>query len=168
MGKSTLFNTLTKDTVKVQNKLFSTLSPTTRRIKLPSGTDVLITDTVGFISGLPEDLINAFRATLEEIGEADFLLHVNDASDPMLEERIDSVENIINSMGFENIPKILVFNKRDRADEQTIKFIENSYNTSVISALNKTNIRDLLNLIDFEVQKVCTTPKDEVDYKYTA
>ncbi|MGI9533412.1 MAG: GTPase HflX, partial [Thermodesulfobacteriota bacterium] len=123
VGKSTLFNTVTKDNVKVQNKLFSTLSPTTRRIKLPSGIDVLITDTVGFISGLPEDLINAFRATLEEIGEADILLHVIDAGDPMFEERIESVEYILNSMEIESIPKLLVFNKRDKAVKETIRFI---------------------------------------------
>ena len=162
VGKSTLFNTITKDNVKVQNKLFSTLSPTTRRIKLPSGLDVLITDTVGFISGLPEDLINAFRATLEEIGEADLLLHVVDAGDPMLEERMESVEKIINSMGFEDIPKMHVFNKRDKADENTIRFIEQSYDTKVISALNKTNIKDLMVLLDNEVFKLFPLSKEEI------
>lgn len=167
VGKSTLFNVLTKDNVKVQNKLFSTLSPTTRRIKLPSGTDVLITDTVGFISGLPEDLINAFRATLEEIGEADLLLHVNDASDPLVEERIESVENIIDSMGFNDIQRLLVFNKRDKADDGTISFIEKSYSTKVISALDKTNIKELIDLLDKEVGKSFPASKEE-NYRFTA
>lgn len=153
-GKSTLFNTLTNDRVKVQDKLFSTLSPTTRKIKLPSRTNVLIIDTVGFISNLPEDLISAFRATLEEIGEADFLLHVIDASDPMVEERIESVESILNSMGFGDIPKLMVFNKRDKTDEKTIRFLERAYNTVVISALSKVNIKDLLELIDRNIQQV--------------
>ena len=153
VGKSTLFNTLTNDNVKVQNKLFSTLGTTTRKIKLPSGLNVLLTDTVGFISGLPEELINAFRATLEEIGEADLLLHINDAGDPMVEEKIDSVESILSSMDFGDIPKLMVFNKRDKAEEETVRFLERAYETTVISALNKTNIRDLLELIDREIKQ---------------
>ena len=166
VGKSTLFNTLTKDRVKVQNKFFSTLSPTTRKIKLPSGTDILITDTVGFINGLPKDLINAFKATLEEIGEADLLLHINDASDPMIEERMEFVENILNSMGFENIPKLLIFNKKDKADEETVRLLEKSYETVVISALNKTNIKNLLDFIDYEVQKTYRFTKEEINYTF--
>ena len=168
VGKSTLFNRLTKDSVKVQNKLFSTLSPTTRRIKLPSTRDILITDTVGFISGLPEELINAFRATLEEIGEADILLHVADAGDPEVEDKIESVDKIISSMGFDDIPKIIVFNKRDNADLHTIEFLESSYNTKVISALNKTNIQFIRELLDNEVQKLFQLPKESLNYQYTA
>jgi len=168
VGKSTLFNRLTKDSVKVQNKLFSTLSPTTRRIKLPSTRDILITDTVGFISGLPEELINAFRATLEEIGEADILLHVADAGDPAVEEKIESVDKIISSMGFEDIPKLIVFNKRDNTDQETIDFLENSYHTQVISALNKTNIQFIRELLDIEIQKIFQFPEEELNYQYSA
>jgi len=168
VGKSTLFNSLTKDSVKVQNKLFSTLSPTTRRIKLPSTRDILITDTVGFISGLPKELINAFRATLEEIGEADLLLHVADASDPSIEEKIESVYKIISSMGFENIPQLLVFNKRDNTDDETLNFLEQSYKTTVVSALNKTNIKFVRELIDFEIQKIFRFPEERLNYQYTA
>ena len=153
----------------MQNKLFSTLSPTTRRIKLPSTKDILITDTVGFISGLPEELINAFRATLEEIGEADLLLHVADAGDPSMEEKIESVDNIISSMGFDEIPKLIVFNKRDNADIETIDFIERTYNTKVISALNKTNIQFIRELLDLELQKIFQFPEEiQLDYKYSA
>ena len=151
VGKSTLFNTLTHESVKVQNKLFSTLSPTTRKIMLPSQNSILVTDTVGFISGLPEELINAFRATLEELGEANLLLHIVDANDPDFENKIDSVENIIESMGFNELPRILVFNKRDVCSEDRIKFIEKAYNTSVISALNRTNINELRFVIDRKV-----------------
>ena len=168
VGKSTLFNRLTKDSVKVQNKLFSTLSPTTRRIKLPSTRDILITDTVGFMSGLPEELINAFRATLEEIGEADILLHVADAGDPAVEEKIESVDKIISSMGFEDIPKLIVFNKRDNTDQETIDFLENSYHTQVISALNKTNIQFIRELLDIEIQKIFQFPEEELNYQYSA
>jgi GTP-binding protein HflX len=168
VGKSTLFNSLTKDNVKVQNKLFSTLSPTTRRIKLPSTKDILITDTVGFISGLPEELINAFRATLEELGEADLLLHVADASDPSVEEKIESVDKIISSMGFEDIPKLLVFNKRDNTNNETLNILEQSYETTVISALNKTNIKFIREIIDFEIQKIFQFTDEELNYQYTA
>jgi GTP-binding protein HflX len=111
-GKSTLFNALTDADVLVEDKLFATLDPTSRR--LPGlGRDVVLTDTVGFIRDLPRDLVNAFRATLEELDEADLLLHVVDAADPELERQIESTIRILTDLGLGERPRLLVFNKCD-------------------------------------------------------
>lgn len=148
VGKSTLFNVLTKDSVVVRNQLFSTLNPTTRKIRLPSGKEILLTDTVGFISRLPKELINSFRATLEELGEASMLIHVADASDLLVEDKIESVENILESMGFEHIPSITVFNKSDKADQERVNLLEKAYEAPIVSALSKLNINELKTFIE--------------------
>ena len=155
VGKSTLFNRLTKSTIVTQDKLFSTLNPTTRRVMLPGGKQILMTDTVGFISKLPQELINAFRATLEEIGEADLLLHVADASDPEVREKIDSVIKIMESMECENIPSILVFNKTDEADAHTQAALREAFpQVPLVSAKKGTNFRELLLHIEKIVEKI--------------
>ncbi|HCF57832.1 MAG TPA: GTPase HflX, partial [Myxococcales bacterium] len=115
-GKSTLLNALTCSEVLVENKLFATLDPTSRRLRFPRDREVIITDTVGFIRDLPKDLVNAFRATLEELLDADLLLHVVDASDPAFPEQIRAVETILGDLGLLSTPRVLVFNKSDRAD----------------------------------------------------
>ncbi len=154
VGKSTLFNRLTKSSIVTQDKLFSTLNPTTRKVMLPGGRQVLMTDTVGFISKLPKELINAFRATLEEIGEADLLFHVADASDPEIREKIDSVIKIVESMEFENIPSVLVFNKIDQADADTQAALRETFpGTPFISARKGKNFRDLLLYIEKFVEE---------------
>lgn len=154
VGKSTLFNRLTKSSIVTQDKLFSTLNPTTRKVMLPGGRQVLMTDTVGFISKLPKELINAFRATLEEIGEADLLFHVADASDPEVREKIDSVIKIVESMEFENIPSVLVFNKIDQADADTQAALRETFpGTPFISARKGKNFRDLLLYIEKFVEE---------------
>jgi GTP-binding protein HflX len=112
-GKSTLFNSLTDASVYAADQLFATLDPTLRRISLPEVGEVIIADTVGFIRHLPHDLIEAFRATLEEIREADLLLHVIDASDPRRAETIAAVEAVLQEIGAEQVPQIRVFNKID-------------------------------------------------------
>src|SRR5262249_12646489 len=112
-GKSTLFNALTRAEVLVEDKLFATLDPTTRRLDEA----VVLTDTVGFIRDLPADLVNAFRATLEELDEADLLLHVVDASDPDFAQHIQSVTRILADLGLGERPGLLVFNKADLAPE---------------------------------------------------
>jgi GTP-binding protein HflX len=114
-GKSTLLNALTQSEVLVEDKLFATLDPTSRRLRFPQEREVIITDTVGFIRDLPKDLVNAFRATLEELSDADLLLHVADASDPALEDQIRAVEAILGQLGLLSTPRLLVFNKADRA-----------------------------------------------------
>ncbi len=136
-GKSTLFNTLTKSNVLVENKLFSTLNPTTRKLTLPSGKQILVTDTVGFISQLPKELLNAFRATLEELGESSLLIHVADISDPLLDDKIESVEKILLETGYESIPRITILNKADRVNKEIAYNISKRYNAAVISAKHK-------------------------------
>jgi GTP-binding protein HflX len=117
-GKSTLFNTLTDATVAVADRLFATLDPTSRRLRFPQDRELVLTDTVGFIRDLPPDLVNAFRATLEELYEANLLLHVCDMADPYLEGRIASVERILADMDLGSVPRILVYNKMDLLPEE--------------------------------------------------
>jgi GTP-binding protein HflX len=112
-GKSTLFNTLSKASVDVENRLFSTLDPVTRRLTLPTGQQFLITDTVGFIHKLPPSIIAAFRATLEELDEADLLLHIVDIAHKNAASQCLTVENILSELNLENKPRITVFNKLD-------------------------------------------------------
>jgi len=114
-GKSTLFNTLSKASVDVEDRLFSTLDPVTRRLTLPTGQQFLITDTVGFIHKLPPSIIAAFRATLEELDEADLLLHIVDITHKNAANQCLTVEKILSELNLENKPKITVFNKLDLA-----------------------------------------------------
>jgi GTP-binding protein HflX len=112
-GKSTLFNALTDGEALVQNKLFATLDPTMRKLSLPGLEDVVLADTVGFVSRLPHSLVEAFKATLEEVSNADLLLHVVDASYPQCRLRIEQVEDVLREIGAEEIPCIFVLNKAD-------------------------------------------------------
>jgi GTP-binding protein HflX len=114
-GKSTLFNTLSKASVDVEDKLFSTLDPVTRRLTLPNGKQFLITDTVGFIHKLPPSIIDAFHATLEELDEADLLLHIVDITHKNAANQCLTVEKILSELNLANKPKITVFNKLDLA-----------------------------------------------------
>jgi GTP-binding protein HflX len=114
-GKSTLFNALSKASVDVEDRLFSTLDPVTRRLVLPTGQQFLITDTVGFIHKLPPSIIAAFRATLEELDEADLLLHLVDITHKNAPNQCLTVEKILSELNLENKPKITVFNKLDLA-----------------------------------------------------
>src|SRR5438132_4496895 len=116
-GKSTLLNALTDSDVRAENRLFATLDPTSRRLRFPRDREVIVTDTVGFIRDLPRDLVAAFRATLEELAEADLLLHVVDASDPRHDEQAEAVERVLSSLNVENTPRLLVFNKADRVPD---------------------------------------------------
>ncbi len=113
-GKSTLFNTLTGAEVLAENKLFATLDPTTRRLRLPTNQNVLVTNTVGFIRKLPHGLVEAFKATLEEVAQADILLHVVDVSHPQAEEQIRSADAVLGEIGAQGKPTIMVFNKIDQ------------------------------------------------------
>ncbi len=119
-GKSTLLNTLTRGDVLVEDKLFATLDPTSRRLRFPDEREIIITDTVGFIRDLPKDLIAAFRATLEELEEADLLIHVVDAADAAREQQIAAVEHILGELKLDGKPRLLVFNKIDRLGPDAI------------------------------------------------
>ena len=112
-GKSTLFNALTSSAVVAEDKLFATLDPTHRRLEIPGAGDVVLSDTVGFINHLPHDLIEAFKATLEEVSSADLLLHVVDASCDDIDERIDEVNAVLEEIGARGLPTLTVFNKID-------------------------------------------------------
>jgi len=113
-GKSTLLNKLTGAGVLAEDKLFATLDPTTRRLRLPTNQNVLLTDTVGFIRKLPHGLVEAFKATLEEVVQADLLLHVVDVSHPQATEQIQSVDAVLKEIGAEGKPTLMVFNKMDQ------------------------------------------------------
>ena len=113
-GKSTLLNALTGSNVVAEDKLFATLDTRSRALRLPSGRDVIMTDTVGFIRDLPKDLFAAFRATFDETQDSDLLLHVVDASDPCRSEHVDTTEKLLVDLGLERVPRILVFNKCDK------------------------------------------------------
>ena len=115
-GKSTLLNALTGSDVTVEDKLFATLDTRSRAMRLPSGREVVVTDTVGFIRDLPKDLFTAFRATFDETQDADLLLHVIDASDPCRSEHLETTEKLLVDLGLERVPRILVFNKCDRLE----------------------------------------------------
>jgi len=116
-GKSTLLNRITQADVLVEDRLFSTLDPTTRRLRLPGGETVLCSDTVGFVRRLPHQLVEAFRSTLEEVGEADLLVHVVDATAPDAEAQIEAVRSVLAEIGAGELPELMVLNKVDIADD---------------------------------------------------
>jgi GTP-binding protein HflX len=120
-GKSTLFNALTGSETYVADQLFATLDPTVRRVKLDGVGEVVLADTVGFVRALPHELVAAFRSTLQEAREADLLLHVVDASDPLRDERIEQVREVLRGIGAGDIRELVVFNKIDvSADESRV------------------------------------------------
>ncbi len=143
-GKSTLLNTLTGAGVLAENKLFATLDPTTRRLKLDNGFEVLLTDTVGFIRNLPHQFIQAFASTLDEVKYADLLINVVDASDPHMFTHIEVTENLVEKLGAGHIPIITALNKCDVADEKILPAVKNSVS---ISAKNGDGVADLMKLV---------------------
>lgn len=146
-GKSTLLNALTHSRVRVEDKLFATLDPASRRLRFPRERDVIVTDTVGFIQDLPPDLVNAFRSTLEELEDADLLLHVADLSSPHVEEQIRSVREIISEMGLGRKTELLVFNKRDLVEPSRVSQMLWEYPGVVISALTGEGLDELSELV---------------------
>lgn len=143
-GKSTLLNTLTKSNVRAESRLFATLDPSSRRLKFPRDIEVIITDTVGFIKNLPKDLMVAFRATLEELENANLLLHVIDISNPRFKDQIKSVETILADLNLHNIPLIRVLNKKDLVDQTTIDALTRTLGATAISANIKSTLNPLI------------------------
>jgi len=145
-GKSTLLNALTGASTLVEDKLFATLDPTTRRLRLPTNQNALLTDTVGFIRKLPHGLVEAFKATLEEVVQADLLLHVVDVSHPLALEQIAAVNNVLHELGAEGKPTLMVFNKIDRLNvgNELAKFKEHYPNGAAISAKTGEGIPALI------------------------
>ena len=152
-GKSTLLNKLARSEVYVADQLFATLDPTTRKVELPGGYQALITDTVGFIQKLPTALIEAFHATLEEIVEADLLLHVVDISHPNALNQFNAVQETLDELGAHHIPVVTALNKMDRLrDPGSARDVVSHFSKAVtISALEGTGIKDLLRLIQEEL-----------------
>jgi len=160
VGKSTLLNGLTHSRVYVENKLFATLDPTTRRLRFPREREVIITDTVGFIRDLPKDLWDAFRATLEELKDANLLLHVIDISHPQFEEQMQAVEKILEDLGLRETPFLRVFNKADRIDPETGDRIVRRYGGIRISALDSKTFSPLLQGMEEKLFLPKTDPQE--------
>ncbi|MDY5846272.1 MAG: GTPase HflX [Bariatricus sp.] len=152
-GKSTLLNTLTNAGVLEENQLFATLDPTTRNLKLPSGQEILLTDTVGFIRKLPHHLIEAFRSTLEEAKYADLILHVVDSSNPQMDEQMYVVYETLRRLEVMNKPVITVFNKMDRRKEDTLLRDFQADRTVQISAKTKEGLPELLQAIEEQLRE---------------
>lgn len=143
-GKSTLLNALTRSETLAEDKLFATLDTATRRLRFPKERDTVITDTVGFIKDLPEELFKAFKATLEEMEDADLLMHVVDLSSPSFEARMATVEKVLDDIGLNTIPRLLVFNKMDLVDELEAKNLARRFDAVLISATNQDSLDVLL------------------------
>ncbi|GIX48847.1 MAG: GTPase HflX [Candidatus Tectimicrobiota bacterium] len=143
-GKSTLLNALTKSSVLVQDQLFATLDPASRRLRFPRDLEVIITDTVGFIRDLPRDLMAAFQATLDELHDADLLLHVVDVSNPAFEDHIRAVEKILAQLGLDHLPRLLVLNKIDLVSPEVVANLERLYQGVAISAQDRRTLPRLI------------------------
>ncbi len=147
-GKYTLLNALAGAGVLAEDKLFATLDPTTRRIRLTGGQEFLLTDTVGFVQRLPTTLVAAFRATLEEVTEADLLVHVVDASSPAMQRQVEAVEQVLEEIGAGERPVVIALNKIDTLDCDTpVELADNRLSTMRVSALKRTGIDGLLHCI---------------------
>jgi GTP-binding protein HflX len=147
-GKSTLLNALTESEVAVQDKLFATLDTSSRRLRFPREREVIITDTVGFIRDLPPALLGAFRSTLDELNDANLLLHVIDVSNPRFEDQLASVEALLAELNLGNIPLLRVFNKADRVDPAFAERICRRFGGIAISALDTRTFSPLLHEIE--------------------
>jgi len=143
-GKSTLLNHLTHAGVLVEDRLFATLDPTTRRLSLPGGEPVLITDTVGFVRNLPHGLVEAFKSTLEVAGRGDYLVHVVDATAADPEGQISAVREVLTEIGASHIPELLVFNKADAAPEVAEELVKRYEGSVAVSALTGEGIDGFL------------------------
>jgi len=156
-GKSTLLNKLTGAAALAEDKLFATLDPTTRRLRLPTNQNVLLTDTVGFIRKLPHGLVEAFKATLEEVVQADLLVHVVDVSHPRAEEQVQAVDTVLNEIGAQGKPTLMVFNKIDRLNgtqDVLRRFLERHPQGVAISATSGEGVPALLGELGSQLRPV--------------
>jgi GTP-binding protein HflX len=145
--------------VVAESRLFATLDPTSKRKKFPKDVEVIITDTVGFIRQLPEELITAFRATLEELEDANLLLHVIDISNPRFADQVQSVERILESLHLDRIPVLRVLNKQDRVDPVTVKKLVRTLDAVAISAIDELTLTPLLDKMELHIKRAtrCST-----------
>lgn len=150
-GKSTLLKQLTDADVYIENQLFATLDPTSRVLELAGGKEVVLTDTVGFIQNLPHDLVASFRATLEEVNEANLVLHVVDASSPMREEQMEIVQSILQDLGAASTPQIVLFNKIDLCQPEQLEMLPTGAGYLKISAFNPEDLTRITEIIADEL-----------------
>ena len=160
VGKSTLLNALTDAAVIVQDKLFSTLDPTVRKFMLPNKQKVLFVDTVGFLDRLPHHLIEAFKATLEEVVEADLLLHLVDVSHPKVREQAGAVYKVLEEIGAADKPAVTILNKIDKVDQVVIDRFKGYFQGSIaISALKKEGFDELIKKVLYYISGFMTSVK---------
>lgn len=153
-GKSTLLNTLTKSKILTENRLFATLDPTSRRLRFPRDTEAIITDTVGFIRDLPKDLVTAFRATFEELKDADLLLHVIDISSPRLKQQMKSVEQIAESLDLNVITTLKVLNKADLVSKDFAETQCSQIDAIAVSARNPGTLNPLIEAMEARIRNL--------------
>jgi GTP-binding protein HflX len=152
-GKSTLFNLLTQSQFLVEDRLFATLDPATRRMRSGELQDWVATDTVGFIKDLPKDLVAAFRPTFDELQESHLLIHLVDISNPCFEEHISAVEKILLELNLDHIPRLLIFNKEDRVSAVEAEAISRRYQALSISSLRPEGLTKLFHAIRQALEK---------------
>ena len=163
-GKSTLLNRLTDAGVVVEDRLFATLDATTKRLSLPGGEPVLLTDTVGFVRKLPHQLVEAFKSTLDVASEADLLVHVVDASSAEPEMQIDAVHAVLQQIGADDVQQLLAFNKADVAPEGASRFADRHPGSVAISATSGSGIDDLLRAIGDRLRALSSVVELVVPY----
>ena len=164
-GKSTLLNQLTKAGVLVEDRLFATLDPTTRRLSLPGGEPVLLTDTVGFVRRLPHGLVQAFKSTLEVAREADFLVHVVDSSSPDPEGEIEAVRKVLGEIDALGVPELLVFNKCDRDADAAKQLVTEHEGSVALSALTGEGTREFLQTLGDRLRSLANVVELLVPYE---
>jgi GTP-binding protein HflX len=163
-GKSTLLNTLTDAGVLTENRLFATLDPTTRRLSLPGGEPVLLTDTVGFVRRLPHGLVESFKSTLEVASRADYLVHVVDASDVDPQGQIDAVREVLAEIDADAVPELVVFNKADLAPLEARRLVADHPGSVAVSAVTGEGIEDFLRVLSDRLRSISTVVELEVPY----
>lgn len=152
-GKSTLLNVFTKSHVSAQDRVFETLDTTSRRLRFPRDREVIVTDTVGFIRDLPQELLGAFRTTLNELREADLLIHVVDASAADVDVQISAVVKILQELNLDTLPRTLVFNKCDRLPRHEAELLSRRYQAIAVSAFQPATLKPLLNHLERELSQ---------------
>jgi len=163
-GKSTLLNTLTDAGVLSEDRLFATLDPTTRRLALPGGEPVLLTDTVGFVRRLPHGLVESFKSTLEVATRADYLVHVVDASVADPQGQIDAVREVLTAIGAERVPELLVFNKADLAGPEAKRLVDDHPGSVALSAVTGEGIDIFLRTLADRLRSITTVVELAVPY----
>ena len=165
-GKSTLLNRLTQAGVLAEDRLFATLDPTTRRLSLPGGEPVLLTDTVGFVRRLPHGLVESFKSTLEVASAADFLVHVVDSAAADPDGQIAAVREVLDEIGAEKVPELLVFNKADAAPDVAADLVHRHPGSVAVSALAGTGIHRFLEVLSDRLRSISTVVELLVPYEH--